>query len=91
MQETRISINLFVRKNDAQCEEAKKLVKDLVAELPDIRFSLEDIDIDNDTITALAHQVYSTPSISINGATKFHGVIPRKDELKKEIDKERAF
>lgn len=91
MEETKIKINLFIKKNNKDCEETKKLLKSIVAELPYIEFNLEDVDIEDDTITALTHQVYHAPSIAINGATKFHGVVPSRDELMKEIEKERLF
>jgi hypothetical protein len=91
MEETRVKINFFVKKDNKQCDETKRIINELVTEIPYIEFKLEDIDIETDTITALAHQVYNAPSIAINGATKFHGIVPSKEELRKELEKERIF
>jgi thioredoxin 1 len=69
------------------CPEAKKMLKELSAELEGDEIEIEEVDITVDTSRAAQYSIMSVPAIAINGVLKFIGV-PDKEALKKALVEE---
>ena len=63
---------------------AKKIAMEAAKEL---NLEFEEIDVEEDLITALQYNVASTPSIALGEEVLFRGEVPSKEELKKEVEK----
>jgi hypothetical protein len=53
----------------------------------ELNLEFEEIDVEEDLITALQYNVASTPSIALGEEVLFRGEVPSKEELKKEVEK----
>jgi len=73
---------VFTKKDCPQCPKAKEVAKKVAEELG---LELEEIDIEEDLITALQYNVASTPSIAFGDEVLFRGEVPSKEDLKREV------
>ncbi len=73
---------VFTKKDCPNCPLAKKIAKEIAEEL---NLEFEEIDIEEDLITALQYNVASTPSIALEDEVLFRGEVPTKEELKTKI------
>ncbi|MBW3015416.1 thioredoxin family protein [Candidatus Woesearchaeota archaeon] len=78
-----IKIDIFVKKNEEKSKNAKMIVEKVTAEMENIRINV--LDIEEEEITALTYHIIKSPSICINGLTRFHGNIPNEEALRSEI------
>lgn len=75
---------VFTKRDCPNCPNAKRIAKEVAEELG---LEFEEIDVEKDLITALQFNVASTPSIALNEDVLFRGEVPKKEELKREIEK----
>jgi len=75
---------VFTKKDCPNCPNAKRIAMEVAKEL---NLEFEEIDIEEDLITALQYNVASTPSIALNEEILFRGEVPSKDDLIREIRK----
>jgi len=78
---------LFTKNDCPNCPQAKKVVGDVAAEMGD-RMTVKEFDLDDeeDLLTALQHQIMSTPSIVIGERLICVGRAPSREELVKAIE-----
>jgi len=75
---------VFTKKDCPNCPHAMKIAMEVAKEL---NLEFEEIDVEEDLITALQYNVASTPSIALGEEVLFRGEVPSKEELKKEVEK----
>ncbi|RLI85669.1 MAG: thioredoxin family protein [Archaeoglobales archaeon] len=75
---------VFTKRDCPNCPNAKKIAMEVAEEL---NLEFEEVDIEEDLITALQFNVASTPSIALNDEVLFRGEVPTKDELKRLISR----
>jgi len=81
-------ITLYKATHCPRCPEALKILKEVVTELnlkEGIDYEIKNIDDEDAMLEALQHQVASTPSFLIGDELLYHGKVPKKEELIKDI------
>jgi len=74
-------IILYTSMHCVKCPEAKKILKEVVAELNLKDYEIKNVDDEDVMIEALQHQVAATPSLIIDNELIYNGEIPDKNEL----------
>ena len=84
-----VEIMLFTRKDCPKCPQAKRVVEEIETELGSrIVVRRYDLDDEEDFLTALQHQVMSTPSVVIGGRLVSAGHPPTKEQIIEAISAE---
>jgi len=81
-------IVLYTATTCTHCPAAKKIFKEIIAELnlkEGIDYEIKNINEGDNMIEALMHQVAATPSFVIDGELIYSGEVTKKDELIKII------
>jgi len=86
-----VEVMLFTKKDCPNCPHAKKILAELAHEMAgEIELKEYDLDKEEDFLTALQHQVRSTPAVVVGGALVSAGRRLAKDEVLKAIMENKA-
>jgi glutaredoxin len=84
-----VEIMLFTKKDCPNCPGAKKIMGEIEAELGErIVVKRYDLDDEEDFLTALQHQVMSTPSVVVGERLVSAGRAPTRDEILEAVSAE---
>jgi glutaredoxin len=79
-----MKLTLFTAPKCPKCPAAKRAAE-AVAKKLGLALEVLDMGVEENMITALQHQVASTPSLVIDGETVYRGDVPGEEALEKEI------
>lgn len=78
-------LRLFTSPTCPKCPKAKKVAEEVVKSVKGLELEIIDLSIPENLITALMHQVASTPSFVINGMLIIIGEAPTYEELMEKV------
>lgn len=81
-------IILYKSSNCTKCPQALALLNEVVSELnlrEGLDYEIKSIDEEDAMLEALQHQIAATPSFLIGDELAYHGKVPKKESIIKEI------